>query len=72
MGVGTIGENVRRQTLISKADKVKTEDRDGGRAKGTEEATGKDTEARAEKDMAAKVKESVRDTEAKACMVWIR
>ena len=40
----------------------------GQRAK---EAKGKDTEVMAEKDMAAKAKESAKDTEAKACMVWI-
>ena len=47
------------------------EERDGGWAKGAKEAKGKDTEARAEKDMAAKAKDRAKDTEAKACMVWI-
>ena len=47
------------------------EERDGGRAKGAKEAKGKDTEARAEKDMAAKAKEREKDTEAKEYTVWI-
>ena len=66
MGVGTIGENAQRQILISRAEKAKmAKARDGGRAK---EEKGKDTEARAAKDMAAKAKERAKDTEAKACM----
>ena len=44
-------------------------ERDGGRAEG---AKGKDTEARAAKDMAAKAKDKAMDKEeAQACMVWI-
>ena len=35
------------------------------------EEKGKDTEARAERDMAAKAKEREKDTEAKEYMVWI-
>ena len=46
------------------------EERDGGRdrAKG---AKAKDTEARAGKDLAAKVKERANDTEAKTFVFWI-
>ena len=74
MGADTTDENALWQALISKAGKVKMEERDVGRvrANGTK-AKGKDTEARAEKDMAAsKAKERGKDTEAKAYMVWIR
>ena len=71
MGADTISKNAQRQALISKAGKAKMEERDGGRAKGAKAARGKDTDARAEKDMTAKVKERAKDTEAKACMVWI-
>ena len=73
MGVGTIGENAQRQTPTSKGGKAKMEEMDGGRAKGAKDiaAKRKDMEARAVKDMAAKAKERAKDTEAKACMVWI-
>ena len=71
MGGDIIGETVRRQTLILKAEKVKMEEKDGGRAKGAKEEKGKDTEASAEKDMAAKAKEREKDTEAKEYTVWI-
>ena len=47
------------------------EEKDGGRAKGAKEEKGKDTEARAEKDMAAKAKEREKDTEAKEYTGWI-
>ena len=69
MGVGTIGENAQRQIPISKAEKAKiAKASEGGRAKG---ANGQDTEAWAAKDMAAKAREMAKDSEAKACMVWI-
>ena len=69
MGEGTIGENVRRRIPISKAERVKTEERDGGRAKGTEVKAARAKEKG--KATAVKAKERAKDTEAKACMVWI-
>ena len=73
MGADTLGESALRRIFISKAAKAKTEERDGGwdRAKGATEKE-QDTEAGAEKEMAAaKAKERAKDTEAKAYMVWI-
>ena len=69
MGEGTIGENVRRRIPISKAEKENTEERDGGRAKGTEVRAAKAKERG--KDTEVKAKERAKDTEVNECMVWI-
>ena len=72
MGEGTIGENVRRRIPISRAEKEKTEERDGVRAKGTEVRAAKEAKEEKGKDSEVKAKEREKDTEeVKEYMVWI-
>lgn len=69
MGEGTIGENVRRRIPISKAEKEKMEEKDGGRAKGTKVRAAK--AKKRGKDTEVKAKERAKDTEVKECTAWI-
>ena len=70
MGEGTMGENVRRRIPISKAEEEKTEERDGGRANGTEVRAAKAKEEKG-KDTEVKAKERAKDTEVKEFAVLI-
>ena len=70
MGGDTINENFRQRIPISKAEKEKTEERDGVLAKGTEVRVAKAKEEK-EKDTEITAKERAKHTEVKDCTVSI-